>query len=71
MSEIVVIPTFARPELLALTLEKLEQAADAPDDIRIFLDMSSEKRVAEVEYVRDTYLHRELIIHAKPNVKLG
>jgi hypothetical protein len=71
MSEVVVIPTFARPELLALTLEKLEQATDAPDDIRIFLDTSPESRVVEVEWVRDTYLPRAQIFHAKPHLKVA
>ena len=53
---VVVIPTFSRPEFLALSLEKISQAEDAPDDIRIFLDTCSDQRLNEVEYVRDTYL---------------
>jgi hypothetical protein len=71
LSEVVVIPTFARPELLALTLEKLEQAIDAPDDVRIYLDTSTESRVTEVEYARDTYLPRAQIFHAKPHIKVA
>jgi len=71
LSEIIVIPTFARPELLALCLEKLEQAINAPDDVRIFLDTSPEMRVAEVEYVRDKYLPRAQIFHAKPHTKVA
>jgi len=69
LNEVVVIPTFARPELLALTLEKLGQIVDAPDDVRIFLDTSSEQRVAEVGWVRDAYLPRAQIFHARPHVK--
>jgi hypothetical protein len=69
MKEIVVIPTFARPELLALTLEKLDEAVDAPDDVHIYLDASPEKRVEEVERVRDWFLPRAQIFHAKPHIK--
>jgi hypothetical protein len=71
MKEIVVVPTFNRPELLALCLEKIEQAADAPDDIRIYLDASMENRVSEVEYVRDMCLPRALIFHAKSHLKVA
>jgi hypothetical protein len=71
MSEVVVIPTFARPELLALCLERLDQAADAPDDVRIYLDASPEKRVIEIEWVRNKYLPRALIFHAKPHIKVA
>jgi hypothetical protein len=67
-NSVVAIPTKNRPELLALTLERLEQAADAPDDVRIFLDTSSEQRITEVEYVRDTYLPRAQIFHAPPHI---
>jgi hypothetical protein len=71
--DIVVIPTFSRPEFLALCLEKLDLAIDAPDDIRIYLDTSSEARVEEVEYLRDTRLPRAQIFHAKkhPEVASG
>lgn len=67
-NEVVVIPTARRPELLALTLEKLEQTIDAPDDVRIFLDTSSEERLIEVERVRDIFLPRAVIFHARPHI---
>jgi hypothetical protein len=51
--------------MLALCLEKLDQAVDAPDDVRIYLDTSTEERLSEVEWVRDTYLPRAQIFHAK------
>ena len=53
----VVIPTCKRPEFLALTLEKLSRTRESESaDVRIFLDSASPERLAEVEYVRDTYL---------------
>jgi hypothetical protein len=64
----VVIPTFARPEFLALCLEKIDHAVNAPDDIRIFLDTASIERLSEVEWVRDTFLPRAEIFHAKPHI---
>lgn len=67
MSEVVVIPTYARPEILAHCLDKISGCPDAPDDVRIFLDHSPEKRIQEVEYVRDKYLPRALIFHADPH----
>ena len=63
-NNVVVIPTFARPEFLALCLEKIGQAVGVPDDIRIYLDHSDESRVKEVEYVRDIYLPHALIFHS-------
>jgi hypothetical protein len=64
---VVVMPVCHRPEFLALALEKLDQAVDAPDDVRIYLDTSNESRIEEVEYVRDTYLPRALLFHAHPH----
>jgi len=43
---------------------KISSCPDAPDDVRIFLDHSPEKRVQEIEWVRDTYLPRALTFHA-------
>lgn len=65
--EVVVIPTYARPEVLAHALDKISGCPDAPDDVRIFLDHSPEKRVQEVEYVRDKFLPRALLFHADAN----
>jgi hypothetical protein len=61
---VVVMPTFARPEFLALALEKVAAADNAPDDVRIFLDACSDGRLAEVEYARDTYLPTAEIFRA-------
>jgi hypothetical protein len=69
MSECIVIPTFARPEILAHALMKISCCPDAPDDVRIFLDTSPESRVKEVEWIRDTYLPRALLFHAPEHVK--
>jgi len=55
LKSVVVVPTFARPEFLALSLEKISQADDVPGDVRIFLDTCSDGRLDEVEFVRDHY----------------
>jgi hypothetical protein len=65
MSNVVVMPTLKRPEMLALALESIDRADQSPDDIRIYVDHTDAKRLSEVEYVRDTYLPRALIFHAK------
>lgn len=67
-NDVVVMPTFARPEFLALSLGQIDKAIDAPDDIRIYLDTSSDERLNEVEWVRDVYLPRAEIFHAKAHV---
>jgi hypothetical protein len=59
------MPTLKRPEMLALALESIDRADQSPDDIRIYVDHTDDKRLSEVEYVRDTYLPRALIFHAK------
>jgi hypothetical protein len=65
----VVIPTCKRPEFLALTLEKLSQTRESESaDVRIFLDSASPERLAEVEYVRDTYLPVAEIFRAHTHV---
>ena len=68
MKTIVVMPTLKRPEFLALALESIDQAEQAPEDIRIYVDHTDEKRLSEVKYVRDTYLSRAMIFHAKEHV---
>jgi glycosyltransferase involved in cell wall biosynthesis len=65
---VVVMPTFARPEFLALSLEKVANASNAPDDVRIFLDTCSDERLVEVEYVRDTYLSTAEIYRAESHI---
>ena len=69
MKTIAVVPTLKRPEFLALALESVDRADQAPDDVRIFLDYSDAKRLDEVEFVRDTYCPRASIYQAKPHVE--
>src|SRR3984957_2175131 len=65
-----VVPTLKRPEMLALCLEKLSQTHQASSlDVRIFLDHSNDPklnaaRLADTEYVRDTYFPTAEIFHA-------
>jgi hypothetical protein len=56
--------------MLALTLEKISRSKDAPRDVRIFLDWGVNGRLAEVEYVRDTYLPTADIFEAQPHIKV-
>ena len=52
------MPTCHRPEMLALTLEKLRNAkyADSPNiDVRIFLDKAPDSRLEELSWIRDSY----------------
>lgn len=67
MKHTVVMPTFKRPEMLALALEALDRT-NADCDVRIFLDHTTPERVSEVEYVRDLYYPDALIFHAKPHI---
>jgi hypothetical protein len=67
-TSVVVIPTYRRPEMLALTLEKISsttQAASQNLDVRIFLDHTIlEPRILETEYVRDNFFPTAEIFHA-------
>ena len=64
------MPTLKRPEMLALALESIDRADQAPDDVRIYIDYTDQSKIAdEVEYVRNTYLPRATIYQAKPHVK--
>lgn len=66
---VVCIPTLKRPEFLALCLEKLSRAPEIENiDVRIYLDWAPEGRLAEVEYVRDTYLPIAEIFQAHTHV---
>lgn len=64
----VVMPTLNRPEMLALALEHLDRT-NQDIDVRIFLDHTSQERLDEVEYVRDTYYPNALIFHADPHIQ--
>ena len=67
---VVCIPTLHRPEMLALALERVSQANNAPDDVRIFLDTCTDERLEEVAFVRDTYLPIAEIFRAGEHQKL-
>jgi hypothetical protein len=70
MSNVVVMPTLKRPEFLALALESIDRAEQAPDDVRIYIDFDDRYKIADqVEYVRDKYLPRATIYQAKAHVK--
>jgi hypothetical protein len=67
----VAIPTANRPELLALTLEKLSVALSKSgidgSCVHIYADSVSEDRLREIEIVRDLYLPEAFLFHAKPH----
>jgi hypothetical protein len=66
---VVVIPTLRRPEMLALTLQHLSQTRQASSlDVRIYVDHTTEQRLDEVEYVRDTFFPTADIFHAATHV---
>ena len=72
----VVMPTCHRPEMLALALEKLQNAkhADNPNiNVRIFLDMAPDSRLEEVSWIRDRYFPSAEIFRTRerPDVPSG
>lgn len=69
MKSVVVMPTLHRPEMLALSLERIANSINHPDDIRIFLDACSEERLDEVEYVRDEFFPEAHIFRAGKHVE--
>lgn len=56
--------------MMALALERIARAVDAPTNVCIFQDTSSEERIREVEYVRDTFYPTAFISHAKSHVSV-
>lgn len=64
MREVVAIPTAHRPELLAITLEKLSAARNRPE-VHIYADSVPESRLREIEIVRDLYLPEAFLFRAK------
>lgn len=57
--------------MLALALEKLALARGVDQvDVRIFLDTAPEKRLEEVEFVRDTYFPNADIFTAPDHIKV-
>lgn len=67
LTSVVAIPTANRPELLALTLEKLASAVDRPE-VHIYIDSVSEIRLSEIEIVRDLYLPEAFLFYAAPHI---
>jgi hypothetical protein len=67
MRNIVVMPCFKRIEMLALALEAIKTAPNAPDDIRIFLDTAGNRK--DVEYVQAAFFPSATIIHQEPHVE--
>jgi hypothetical protein len=66
------IPTLKRPEMLALTLQHLSQTRQASQlDVRVFVDHTTEERLADVDYVRDAYFPTANIYHATNHVLCG
>jgi hypothetical protein len=64
------MPAFKRIEMLALALESVDQAENSPEDVRVFLDYTTDsKKLDEVEYVRNIYCPRAQIFQAKQHVK--
>jgi hypothetical protein len=68
LTSVIAIPTANRPELLALTLEKLASATGRPE-VHIYADNVSEPRLREIEIVRDLYLPEAFIFNAAPHIK--
>lgn len=71
-NSIVAIPTANRPELLALTLERLSAAAvtaASKPDVHIYADSVNETRLREIEIVRDLYFPEAFLLHARPHQK--
>ena len=67
MKCVVVIPTCKRPEMLALSLQKLDQSQRPSNlDVRIYAD--TQANLEHVEYVRDQYYPDALILVAKPHI---
>jgi hypothetical protein len=67
-TQVVAIPAANRPELLALTLEKLASAAGRPA-VHIYADSVSDSRLREMKIVRDLYLPEAILFRARPHAK--
>jgi hypothetical protein len=60
------MPVANRPEMLALSLERLSQANQLPADIRIYADTRA--NLEEVRYCRDTYLPQARLFQRSSHV---
>lgn len=56
-----------KPELMALSLEKLSQARNCPE-VHIYADAVSEDILGEMEIVRDLYFPEAYLLRARPHV---
>jgi hypothetical protein len=71
---VIAIPAAKRPELLALTLEKLSAALPhqstptSSPDVHIYADSIDETRLREIEIVRDLYLPEAFLFRAGKHV---
>src|SRR5277367_3003193 len=70
MSNTIVMPTYARPEMLALSLEQIQKQIPDNTEIYICLDTSSAERLEEIEYIRDEYSPEAYILHAPTHVQV-
>jgi hypothetical protein len=68
MRQVVAIPAANRPELLALSLEKLKSARSSVD-VHIYADSVPEARLREIEVVRDLYFPEAFLFHAGAHQK--
>jgi hypothetical protein len=69
MEAVVAIPTARRPELLALTLERLA-AASGRLEVHIYADSVTESRLTEIEAARDEFLPGAFLFHAASHVSV-
>jgi len=69
MEAVVAIPTARRPELLALTLERLA-AASGRLEVHIYADSVTESCLTEIEAARDEFLPGAFLFHAAPHVSV-
>lgn len=65
---VVVMPTLNRPEMLALSLEKLRKCQAKDLDVRIYLDYCDKERLDEVDYVRDEFYPEATIFQAGQHI---
>ena len=68
ITSVVAIPTANRPEILALSLERLANASNRPE-VHIYADDVPESHLREIETVRDLYLPEAFLFRARPHVK--
>lgn len=68
---VAVVPTLKRPEMLALSLERLKAAikqSPIPVDVQVYLDDCTPERVVEVEYVISEYFPTATLFQSEKHV---